>query len=325
MKPKSFAFFGDIFEKLKSDVVLFGNYTFSRANKDEIFYLKQQTDRLQQLTTVAPDFNRFEYSMESTKIKGHFTHTPLSEEDWLYYVVRHDSVQLDRIFPLVVGLSALDLTIIMEGVYSGIKTTSGIEVPGMLHHQLKAVNFFLDNHVIDSKPKFFRNENLDEMRSLYAALVKFESQKDKFTFISKALDDFLKLQEISIRSPFKLLNYFSIFELLLTTYRPGRSQESTLNAQLQNKLALINNRLSDPIDVKKYFKGPDTLTLENIVAKLYEYRNNIAHGNSSDFENDLQIIGGSQSVKIQFLRDLLKQAIIIAVNDPTLISDLKKC
>jgi len=324
MKLKSFAFFGDIFVPLNSEMLLFGDYYFIPATSEERTYIKQQTDRLQQVAGTYFEPNRYETEMIPSK-NGGFTHSPLPEKDWRYYIVKHKKIQLDRIFPLVVGLSQLDLTVILEGVYSSIKNTSGKRLPGMLHNPLKAINYFLDNHVIDCKTKSFGQNDLIEMASLNEALIAFEKQKHQFIPISKALDDFLDLQSISERSPFKVLNYFSIFELLLTTYRPGRSQESTLNSQLQNKLTLINNRLNNPIDVKTYFKGPDTLTLEIILAKLYEYRNNIAHGNESDFDKELQIIGSNRTIKIQFLRSLLKAVLITAINEPALIRDLKKC
>lgn len=323
MKVKSFAFFGDILAPIGKEVSLFGNYVLTKPTKDELDYIKQHTDRLQQLAGLT--INRYECARKPTTKKDHSTYDPLPQKDWRYYVVKHNETQLNRIFPLVTGLSQMDLTVLMEGVYADFKTTSGKKFPEMLHSPLKAVNFFLDNQLMDCDLKSFGKKDLAEMEYIHKGLIEFEKRKQDFNFISKALDDFLTLQSISNSSPFKILNYFSIFELLMTTYRPGRSQESTLNSQLQNKLTLINNRLPVPIDVKHYFKGPDTLTLEIILAKLYEYRNNIAHGNESDFDKDLQIIGSNRTIKIQFLRNLLKAVLIVAICEPVLIRDLKKC
>ena len=149
--------------------------------------------------------------------------------------------------------------------------------------------------------------------------------KLKFPLISKALVDFVDIKDISERSSFKVLSYFSVLELLLTTYRPRSSNDSSLSSQLRNKISLLNNQFKNKIDIKAYFKGSDTNTLETIIEKLYQYRNDIAHGNLSDFEKDLRILKNQKQMIIPFLHDLLKRILMFSLEQPQLISDLKAC
>ena len=79
------------------------------------------------------------------------------------------------------------------------------------------------------------------------------------------------------------------------------------------------------MNFREYFGGSNTNTLEIIIAKLYQYRNDIAHGNKSDFEKQLKIFKNSQSFIQEFLRDLTKNILTFAIKNPELTSDLKKC
>lgn len=319
---KSFAFFGEVLREEQVECSLFGTYELKRANENQILFLKTQVDRFQ---VFANDpVNRYEVKAIPGKEPHSKSFENLPNEKLGYFVIEHENVQLDRVFPLVVGLAKVDLTVVLQGNYLGLITSNGDEVPGMAHYPHRAANFYLDNHLATIEPKQIEMHDVKEMRLDYDSIIKFEKHKAQFPSIDKALDDFLKLQEISVRSPFKILNYFSILELLLTTYRPGSSYDSSLNSQLQNKLDLINKHLESPIDHAGFFKGPDNLTFKKIIAKLYEYRNNIAHGNESDFDNDLQIIGNNTENTGRFLRLILKMVLKDAIYNSKFISDLKK-
>jgi len=87
-----------------------------------------------------------------------------------------------------------------------------------------------------------------ELTEIKEALAVF--QRSKFPFIDKALNDLLNIKDISVQSPFKILAYFSILELLLTTFRP-RSNDSSLSHQLKKKIALVNNQLKDKIKISE--------------------------------------------------------------------------
>ena len=133
------------------------------------------------------------------------------------------------------------------------------------------------------------------------------------------------IKDISKQSPFKILSCFAILELLLTTYKSRTSNENSLTHQLQKKIALLNNLFNNKIEINNYFKGSDTNTLETIIEKLYQYRNDIAHGNSSNFEKDLRILKDQQNKILPFLMELLRQVLIISLEKPQFVNDLKEC
>jgi hypothetical protein len=160
------------------------------------------------------------------------------------------------------------------------------------------------------------------MSVLFDKLKTFETVKNDFPKIDKALDDFLQIQHISKFSPFKILSYITIFELLLSDYDPKNQNNTRISEQLKEKLHSINERSESKIEVKKYFKGPDTLNLKNIIFKLYSYRSNIAHGKEHDLNDDLQIFKGKRDEILRFLRDLLKNVIKYALDEPKAITEL---
>ena len=122
-----------------------------------------------------------------------------------------------------------------------------------------------------------------------------------------------------------ILSCFSILELLLTTFRSRNSTDSSLSHQLKKKLTLLNNQVENKVEVSKYFNGPDTLTLEIMIEKLYQYRNDVAHGNLSDFENDLQILKNQRDSVLPFLNTVIKNTLVFALRNPQIVTDLKEC
>jgi hypothetical protein len=270
------------------------------------------------------NINRYEYDPKPNP-NGEYTFHPLEKKEWNYWVIEHSKSQMDKKLHLVLGLSQIDLTVLFDGVYNGVTSMDGKEVPAIDDKKLTTVHFFLNTRNQIDKKKKMKNEDIEEIREIHSLLTTFYKHREKDAFINKALDDFIKLQELSEQSPFKILDYFSILELLLTTYKPKVSHDSSLNNQLQKKINLLNNQLKNKIDFTNFFKGPDTNTIETIIDKLYQYRNDIAHGNKSDFENELKILKNKKDNISEFLRTLLKKILIHAIKEPQLIKDLKEC
>lgn len=317
MKKKSFLFFGEIIEPYRKDnIELFESYVLKKANNEQI----------QTIQNFIADYNKilhhgisyYEYYTEP-KCNG-FIFNPLEKKDWKYWVIEYPEINMKKSVPFALGLSKIDLTVLFSGAYNGLKKMDGKEIPGVVSNQLKTLNFFYNTQfdILETKP--FTKADVNEINSLFYLLQEFQNNKNCFDFIDKALQDYLNLQNVPKNSTFRILGYFSILELLLTVYGP---EENSINNQLRTKINLVNNQIKEPINFREYFGGSDTNKLEMIIAKLYQYRNDIAHGNKSDFEKKLRIFKNSKCYIQEFLRDLTKKILIFAIEKPELTLDLK--
>lgn len=313
MQDKSFLFIGDLLEiKDSLPLNLFEDFYLVKASQNQVSNIKHYLDKYLNILPYTP--NRYEITQENLSGSGHNV-VQLEPKDWRYFIIEHSKSQAKNEIEEILSLSSLNLTVLFESVQVGI-----------IINQLRTLTYLLDESFfrgVTPLIKYVKKNFSDELKNINYLLSNFD--KNKFSYIDKAIRDFVSIKDISERSPFKILGCFSILELLLTSFRPNSSNDNSISNQLQKKINLVNNQSINKIDVAKYFKGPDTLTIEIIISKLYQYRNDIAHGNLSDFENDLQIFKNQKEKILPFLLDLLKQVLITSLEKPQLISDLKVC
>lgn len=323
MEEQSFFFIGDL---LKSEngfpINLFSDLHLNRASSTQQSIIKRFIEGY----TKILNFNINKYECVFTKVnEGHIEITQITNsEEWNYLVVEYSPHADIRRLQIIFSLCSLNLTMLFQAIYMGPNTTSGESVPGIQNFQLRTLNYFHDsqyNHM--PEVKFLNRESLEELKYINAILSKFEELK--FPFIAKALNDFVSIKDISERSSFKVINCFSVLESLLTSNKSKLSNNSSLSNQLKKKINLLNNQFKDKIEFSQYFTGPDTITLEIIIEKLYQYRSDIAHGNLSDFEKDLHIFKTQQEKIYPFLLILLQKCLIFSLENPQLIKDLKEC
>ncbi len=322
LKPKSFLFLGDVIKlNGKNKTSLFDGYTIKKPNEEQIGIIKRHIDNY---ISIISFVNRFEHRQIPNKNGGH-KYELLDEIDWNYWIIEHDAIQMDRKVPIVLSLSTLDLTVLFEGIYLRSGMLSSKANLGILGQELTMINFFHDNSFDKASEKALTELHRKELKKIHACVTAFESKKPEYDFIDKALQDFLRLKEISNQSPFKVLSYFSVLELLLTTFKARGSNDSSISSQLQKKINLINNQLDNKIDFQSFFKGGSSNTLETIIEKLYRYRNDIAHGTKSDFESELKVLKNGKGNILEFLNLLLKKILLKSIEEPQLIKDLKEC
>jgi hypothetical protein len=323
MSYKSFLFVGDPI-KLNRPIKLFDDYVLKKPNNKQLEIIRHFINNY---VTALRVNNRFETKVSKTKEGGIMISQVQNKTDWNFCIIEKLNRPTEPNLPLVLSLSKLDLTILSDilpmntGEFKGKKHY----YPHTFSHPLVVVNFLFDNNTFEPDIKILNNETVKELRKINTSVEEFRLQEKKFEFIKKALKDFLKLKEISKYSPFKILGYFSIFELLLTTYHARGTNENSLNNQLQKKINLINNQLEKKIDFRAFFKSPDTVTLELVIEKLYKFRNDIAHGNKSDFDKELHILKNDITNILPFLHLLLQKILLKAISEPQFIKDLKSC
>ena len=317
--PKSFVFLGDLIDlEGKKSIKLADGYILTKANKSQVVAIKNNIEPFIVSTNLR--INKYERKIKQ-KNKNEAIFYPLDENEWNYWIIQSSTFQFDKKFGLALQLSKLDFTIILEGIYPLFPKKQ----IGIMSRYLTTANYFIDD--IDYNSKFHykkvTSENVKELRKIFMLLNDLD--EIKYDFIVKALDDFVDLGNISKSSTFKVIGYFSILEHLLTTYKSDLPNSDSLKIQLSKKIMFLNTKFEKEIQLSDFFKGPHSNTIETIVRKLYEYRNDIAHGNKSDFENDLQLLKNQRNNILEFLKLVLKNVLCYAIEYPQLVSDLKEC
>jgi hypothetical protein len=84
---------------------------------------------------------------------------------------------------------------------------------------------------------------------------------------------------------------------------------------------LVRKRCSRQLDYAKFF---GEILEENLWSKLYAYRSMIVHGEHAAFEGKLQILRDRKTV-VDFLKETAKLLLVQSLDEPELMTDLKKC
>lgn len=167
---------------------------------------------------------------------------------------------------------------------------------------------------------------IDEFRTTWSL---YNQLDEEFSFINHATDSFDTLKRIPESSDLLIVGYLSIIESIITHAPRLTESLDSINHQFRNKMILLSKRFSNPIDLESFFpvsKGETNSAKreENIWKKLYHYRSNIAHGTKPDFGKELKILKNQQTVR-NFLKEVAKQLMVYALEEPQFICDLKKC
>lgn len=326
MKFKFYSFFGEIASVENLSSLEFGeHFQFERPDSRVINTIKNHIELFgQKNISLAKNPYEWNETYEPNNDKNNsykIISTRLDKDKWKYLIITHNFKQDNRVIPLMLGLSKSDLTVLMQGNIDPSALTA--EGYSRLYSGLSACIFYNDLPALNNINRTLHDQDIEEYIKIKLLLEDFEIRKDAFPEIDKALTDFLQLKYISIFSPFKILSFITVLELLLSNYDPSEENNVRISDQIKKKVNQLNKISSDPIHIKSYFKGPDTLNIYNVMGKIYKYRNNIAHGQFSDFEDQLQILKGKRNEIILFLNDVLKMVLMESLKNPEKIIDLK--
>lgn len=250
------------------------------------------------------------------------------ENDFRYFVLQESNPdKFNLIYPQAFSLCDKDFFMPFSFSYhenSVLKTSFS---------DLCIYSYYNDvNAIWDSKGNIHKRKSpndfteLDKLQILeYIKLLNnFEKIKSTYPSIDKALKDFFLTYEVSDYSVFKVVTYIACLESLLVDSSFDKLR--SISSQLQTKLNLLNNQFDDPIIIKSYIKGPDTLTLGKVIETIYNYRSSVAHGDFIDFSKKLHILEALKPEDIlNFVRTVVKKVMVYSLKNPKLISDLKKC
>jgi len=307
MVNNNFIFLGDALLLDNEPIEIIDNHLLKRANSNQIKVIKtnmpnDETNRI---------FTRYEYELKENNF------LKLEEKDWKYWIIEYSSMQLDENIRTAIMLSRADLNPLFQIIY-----TSDENHPGKLYNPYHIYNY-LSDYSFDFSTKKVCQADLDEIKDIFKLINDFLHMKDDYKYIYKSLSDYNNLKLIGKRSTLKIVALFSIVESIIVS--PKKENRNFTTYQLKTKLNFLNNNVfKNKIDFRQYFKGPDTLGFETIIKCLYSYRSDIAHGDYSDFQKELQVIADPLQ-SYDFLYILLKEIIVNSLRNPQFIDGIKNC
>jgi hypothetical protein len=136
--------------------------------------------------------------------------------------------------------------------------------------------------------------------------------------IWRAAELFSLFARMSFMELFDALAMFMLIEMLLT-HNPGDQEiGDSLTHQVRQKIPFVFERLGRKIDYSMFQKAKP----ETIWTKLYAYRSKIAHGETVDFQSQLEVLVDAQTAN-RFLTGVTRDLIRLGLDDPKLLEGLK--
>jgi hypothetical protein len=116
---------------------------------------------------------------------------------------------------------------------------------------------------------------------------------------------------------------FSIIEALITHKPSGPETKDSITHQIKNKMNLLRKKYHREIPISDYFGDNPA---PKVWGMLYDYRSVLAHGDEPDFEkiNKHKILKDQRTISL-FLKENIKELILLALHDPEFIADLREC
>lgn len=275
-----------------NEVQITDKHFLKKANEEQVLMIKKDL-----FSTGNENFYLMNFESVGHTISPYY-------EDWNYWIVEHNETSSN--IELALLLSTSNLFSLFEKLGKN----------GMSNHKNGFHNFIADHTVRDNVKEISQADGI-EIQEIYRLLQDFDKERDIYTYISKALSDYRNLQAIPRENPFYILAMFAILEALLV----HNSQSVPIGHQLRSKLGLLNNRFEHPINFFEFFGN---VSFKKVIDTLYKYRSDVAHGDFSDFNGELQLLVDPDNVS-KIIHRILKATLKQAIKEPQLIEDLKNC
>ena len=160
-----------------------------------------------------------------------------------------------------------------------------------------------------------------ELNQLANNYDKIKSLPKRFSFIDHSIKNFFEIKKLPKRSDLRVVGYFSIIEALITHDPRLNESLDSIGHQVRNKIVLLKKKFSRQISEDTYFLHAK---VDKIWQQLYSYRSCVAHGNIPDFKTKFQILKDRENVN-RFLKEIIKELLVLAFNEPEFFEDLKNC
>lgn len=161
----------------------------------------------------------------------------------------------------------------------------------------------------------------DELREISVNYDLIKQIDPEYEHITRAFNKFRDLKSLPRNSELVIIGLFSIVESLITHCPSRKNIDDSLTHQIKTKIPLLSKRFQRELEYVKYF-GKEKK--ENVWKKLYGYRSQIVHGEHSSLTGSLKVLKDRETVQ-EFLRETTKLLLLLSLQEPTLVTDLKKC
>jgi len=288
---------------------------FERANSEQIVKVKKL---LKFFLPYGPHMilNLLPYEINILKKQGSsgFQHEPLSEDQWRYWIISfkgtNSEIQyIESAASILRNDLELGFTVLGESVISC----------GEAHiwHGPSLFSFF-ESQAMGQPAVLVNVDELREISENYDLVKKISPEHQNIT---RAFRKFRDLRSLPRLSELVIIGLFSIIESLVTHSPKLTESSDSLVHQIKTKIPLLCKKFQRELDYKQYF---ETASEETLWSKLYKYRSCIVHGEETNFNSDLNILKDRNRI-LEFIRETVKLLLLLALREPVLLTDLKKC
>ncbi len=236
---------------------------------------------------------------------------PLDFKDWKYYVVEYEGHgELLHKYQLTANLFKYPLEFDVFQLEQYENSYAFSYSPDI------AYRFFADNDLT-----VLQTLNVNDLIKLSESYKKMCDIEAKYHEIKNSIFIYNSLRFLPNYNEYRILGLFTAIESLIT-HKPSKKETGdSLTHQIKTKIPLLLNRIDSSEISENYYQKEK---LDTLWGKLYDYRSSIAHGTKADFNKELQLL--ESPIKItEYLSLCVKNLILLALEEPQLIQDLRKC
>ncbi|HDZ61707.1 MAG TPA: hypothetical protein ENH40_01000 [Nitrospirae bacterium] len=294
------------------------DHCIRRASDEQISSIRNY---LEQLRGGRPGFfwPRYDSLVKEERYEGktsyHFKELP--KEQWKYWVITFEGYNHHiHDIEYVALLLENDLDFGFTFIYN--KPSQQGEIYATSLPGFNIYNKYTSSDIATSNAITIKSKELESIGTYYSW---YKDIPEEYNFIEHAVKNFSSLRSIPRGSELIVVGYFSIIESLVT--HPPRLTETldSISHQLRNKMILLGKRFSRKINPESYFLPINT---EQLWSKLYGYRSCLAHGSKANFQNNFRALK-NQDMIVAFLKENIKELLLLSMQQPEFINDLKKC
>lgn len=304
--------------QIETPIHIYEGHFFRAADNYEVEIIKKQLElNSSENSNRWPGYERTvleEINNESTT----YRYEELVREKWRYWVVSypHSNDEMNQIENILLLLPySLEFGLSMH-YFDEHRKLEGSYAQGVMSSYIREKYTSHEENI--KNPTSIAHEVLFGIGDVFLA---YKNLDTKFDFIKIALTNYSQLRAIPERSDLIIVGLFSIIESLITHAPRLNESLDSINHQISNKIILLRKRYGRSVEPSCYFLHSAE---ENFWKKMYSYRSSVAHGTPVHFNGDLQILKSREKV-IKFLRDNIKEIILLSLKEPDLIFDLRKC
>lgn len=289
-------------------------YTLQRASRSQAEWIRSILTDIVPIVGDPPSYDKTfieSVVLRSGKRRPH-RWKRRSQSDWLFWVITFEGRSFDH------ESLARALALLKKELY--LSYTVGLNAQGeVVEEQFRAeaiIQYFTEARIGDIDPIVIKVEELAKVES-YIKLIEDAAAKE--TPAHFALREFMDLQSLPYTSNFQVLGCFAVIESLLTHKQNDKEVGDSLTHQLETKLTLLEKMFERPLNFAPF---GNSIGKDKVWKALYSYRSLLAHGSRFEFEKKFSTLR-SREVALDFLREVTKLAILIALEKPEFIEDLK--